>query len=1000
MSMPPINELKENLTDIQGNVLRGYGLRYATYRFYNVGDREQGRNWLKEILKPKTGLLKYLKITTSEFWPKGKKPPFTLNIAYSHLGLTALDLDTEVLATFPEEFRDGMRKRAVTILGDEPKANKKKARTNENHETIPKHWKASFLEESDTEKIHFLVMITAETEDLKKKGVTCLEQTISKFDRVKFLFALEGKRRPEPNHNKEHFGFTDGISQPYLEGTESLFEGKSGNPGQGTPEKNGKWQNLKPGEFILGYEDEFGEVALVPSHYDLRKNGTYLVLRVLEEDVAAFRKFLKATAKKLWPTAYQEDPDHFEGLIAAKIMGRWPSGCPVIHSPSKDNTRMATDPQKNNNFLYKREDPEGKKCPLGAHIRRANPRDQLLLTSKDIFNENEDYEYHLNRHRIIRRGLPYGNEYRGRRGDGGNRGVIFMAFNSSIGRQFEFLQRQWINNGEFLGLDKTDRDPIMGMRDGKNAKFTVPGAENPFAHDLQRFVTERGGEYFFYPGLTALRKISEGAFGANPTFQSPSKALPSMAHQALQSQPKALPSMAHPSFLSEYQALKSMSHPFKGAAARQQLVSKWLIGNAKEMFDELREKKPIFIVPPVPPPKKLPDLGKPWIVIATKYDDVLEILRDQNENFSVALYAKKMVDPRGPFVLGLEHHTDTYKKELNIIKRAVYPQNGDVGTTIYDTIDRLASEITSKIQGKGKIDVIEELVWPVTLRLNGEFFGVPGPGPGSDLKIFKRWCRDIYTDLFLNLRENKEWERRADIAVTEMNNYLDDLIQVRRKELKNSQKEPETVLDRLIQIQEGAGDKFDDEDPWVGVRRNIFGMVIAVVETTLKAVPRTIDQLLKHEGIFPKAREAALAYSHTQDPGQFKKYVFEAMRFNPQNHVLFRLALKPFTLAVGTDRETDCPAPALVFAGNLGAMFDAEKIQDPEEFRLDRPDDNYLFFGYEHHRCLGEQISRIQIPLLIKHVVTLSNLRRPGGGDQFAPLDLRPEHFLLEFDAS
>ncbi|MEO8328219.1 MAG: hypothetical protein ABI618_20435, partial [Nitrospirota bacterium] len=135
-----------------------------------------------------------------------------------------------------------------------------------------------------------------------------------------------------------------------------------------------------------------------------------------------------------------------------------------------------------------------------------------------------------------------------------------------------------------------------------------------------------------------------------------------------------------------------------------------------------------------------------------------------------------MVPPRGPFVLGMEYHTDQYKKELNIIKAAVYPQNGDVGKTIHEMIDRLASQIINDIKGNGKIDVIGELVWPVALRLNGEYFGVPGPGPGTDLKIFKRWCRDIYTDLFLNLRENKEWERRADIAVTEMNNYLNDLI--------------------------------------------------------------------------------------------------------------------------------------------------------------------------------------------------------------------------------
>lgn len=974
--MPTIDQLKDNLSDIQGNVLRGYGPGCATYRFYNVGDPEQGRNWLREILKQKNDNLNDLKVTTSEFLSNGEKPPFTLNIAYSHLGLSSLGVDKNILATFPEEFRDGMRQRAVKVLGDEPKA--KGADAEEKDAVIPKHWTDQFLGKAEADQIHILVLITARTEELKEKGVACLERVDSKFGQVKLLFALEGKRRPEPNHKKEHFGFTDGISQPFLEGTESVF-GTMANPGQGTPDMKGNWKSLKPGEFILGYEDEFGEVAQIPSHYELRKNGTYLVLRVLEENVAVFRKFLKTAAKKLWPAEFKKDRERCIDLVVAKLIGRWPSGCPVIRSEAKDDVSIAENLHENNNFLYTRDDPNGDKCPLGAHIRRTNPRDQLLPTPNDIFNDDNDFEYHLNRHRIIRRGLPYGEEYNGGRRDKGDRGVIFMALNASISRQFEFLQGQWINSGEFLGLDKTDRDPFMGKRDDQNAKFTVPGAENPFTFDLQRFVTERGGEYFFYPGLTALQKLSEGAFGTDPT---------------------SLSLISPPSFLSEDHALKSMPHSFKGAVARQQLVSKWLIENAKKMFDELREKEPIFIVPAVPAPQKLPDLGKPSIVIATKYEDVLEILRDKDQNFTVAIYSRKMVDPRGPFVLGMEHHTDTYKKELNIIKMAVYPQNGDVGTTIYDTIDRLASEIISDLKGKGKIDVIGDLVWPVALRLNGEFFGVPGPGPGSDLKIFKGWCRDIYTDLFLNLRGDKEWERRADIAVTEMNTYLDSLIEAKRKELKTTQNVDSTVLTRLIQIQEGQGDKFEDKDPWVGVRRNIFGMVIGVVETTLKAVPRTIDQLLKRPDKLEEARKAALDYSHTKDPDQFEKYVFEAMRFNPQNHVLFRLALKPFKLAVGTDRETECPAPALVFAANLGAMFDPDKIQNPEEFQLNRPDDNYLFFGYEHHRCLGEQISRIQIPLLVKHVMSLGKLRRPEGGDQFDPLDLRPEHFLLEFDAS
>ena len=277
---------------------------------------------------------------------------------------------------------------------------------------------------------------------------------------------------------------------------------------------------------------------------------------------------------------------------------------------------------------------------------------------------------------------------------------------------------------------------------------------------------EKGGEYFFYPGLNALRKLA--AEDGVP---------------------------ARPSFLSDLEALDSMSHPFRGAVAKQVLVREWLTNLAQEMFDELhasnKKEHKVVQVGPIPPPSNLPDLGKPPIVIATKYVDVIKILKEKgNEPFSVFLYTRKMAPPRGPFILGMEYQTDQYKKELNILKKAVYP-SPDVGKQIYDIIDRLASEEMKKINVQGRIDVISDLVWPVTLRLIGEFFGVPGPGPGSQLDTLKQWCRDIYTDLFLNLRNDLEWARRADIAVKEMNDYLGDLIDSKRIELDRGQPVPE-----------------------------------------------------------------------------------------------------------------------------------------------------------------------------------------------------------------
>ena len=508
--MPKIKELTENFSDIQGNVIRGYGPKYASYCFYHIHPdaTEDGKAWLQAILdeKPESEF-EDLRVTTSQRWIKKnnliQKPPFTLNIAITHRGLQALGLPDHVLATFPEEFRQGMRERAVTELGDEPKSKKEDA-TEEERKT-PKKWEKAFL----TNDIHILVIITAQNLEQRNRGVNCLNKLTARFPKVELLnIHLEGAALKEPRKGQEHFGYQDGISQPFIEGTDHLFKDKDPRPphrGQGTPTENGgKWLSLKPGEFILGYEDEFGEVAQAPMHYGLRKNGTYLVLRKLSQDVPAFREFLATSAKKIWN---KNDPQH-KDLLAAKLMGRWKSGCPLVLQPKKDNQHLAKDPGKNNDFGYIH-DKEGLSCPLGAHIRLTNPRDQLLPAPRDIYSESPE-TYYLNRHRIIRRGLPYGSPLPEGKVDTKQRGLIFLALNASIARQFEFVQKQWVNNGEGFGMDPNDRDPFIGSKDDGKAQFTVPGAHNPFVQNLQRFVTERGGEYFFYPGRNALEGIAKG----------------------------------------------------------------------------------------------------------------------------------------------------------------------------------------------------------------------------------------------------------------------------------------------------------------------------------------------------------------------------------------------------------------------------------------------------------------------------------------------------------
>ena len=282
----------------------------------------------------------------------------------------------------------------------------------------------------------------------------------------------------------QHFGFVDPISQPAVEGVDN-----PAHPGDGVPE-DGTWRPLKPGEFLLGYEDEAGPHGTqVPEPRELRLNGTYLVFRKLHQDVAAFRRYLVTAAKSL----YGADDDYHQELVAAKLMGRWRSGCPLDLSPDKDDPAIAADPELRNNFTYAGDD-KGLRCPLGSHLRRSNPRETPLRRATAV-----------RRHRLIRRGVEYGPllEEGVLADDGVDRGLINMFIQADIERQFEFVQQEWMKGGEFIGLDPDEQDPINGVG-GEGSQMSVPGAKRPFLFDLPTFVRVQGGEYLFVPGLTAL----------------------------------------------------------------------------------------------------------------------------------------------------------------------------------------------------------------------------------------------------------------------------------------------------------------------------------------------------------------------------------------------------------------------------------------------------------------------------------------------------------------
>ena len=296
------------------------------------------------------------------------------------------------------------------------------------------------------------------------------EAHVQRCDGVNVLSSLDLEAIPPYTYPHEHFGYRDRLTQPYVEGVDP-----EPTPGSGPA--------LKPGEFFLGYPDEDGPPANLPQPEILSRNGSYIAYLRLEEHVGAFRDFLRQ---------HGDTPEKQE-WIAAKLMGRWRDGTPLVLSPDKPDPHLAEDPQRTNDFDYGTMDPYGYACPLGAHIRRMNPRDTA---------------HNMNRRKMIRRGGTYGAFLpEGKPDDGIERGIAAFIGCASLVRQFEFAMNVWANDANFHELGN-ERDPIFGTQDG-TFDMTIP--KRPIKmkiRGLPSFTTVRGGAYFFLPGIKAMRYLT------------------------------------------------------------------------------------------------------------------------------------------------------------------------------------------------------------------------------------------------------------------------------------------------------------------------------------------------------------------------------------------------------------------------------------------------------------------------------------------------------------
>ena len=375
-----------------------------------------------------------------------------VSVCLSFQGLKALGVPQDSLDSFPMEFQHGMAARAK-VLGD----------TGENS---PEHWEKPL----GTPDVHVAIVAISPDEAHLAPALERARQSYKELPGISAIWRQDVHVMPG---EREPFGFHDGISHPAIEGS-------------GIAGTNPNEQPIKAGDFVLGYPDEMGAQTTSVRPEILGRNGSYVVFRKLHQRVAEFRRYLESISTSA------DDQE----LVAAKMMGRWRSGAPLALSPSHDDPELGADPRRNNAFLYKEDDAIGYKTPPGSHIRRMNPRDA-------------DVDGVVRIHRMIRRGTAYGPPLPEGvlEDDGKARGLMFAFVGAHLGRQFEFVQQHWMQDGEFFRGGEA-KDPISGANDGAGT-FDFP--HRPLRRRLKGlspFVVTRGGEYCFMPGLRALRWLA------------------------------------------------------------------------------------------------------------------------------------------------------------------------------------------------------------------------------------------------------------------------------------------------------------------------------------------------------------------------------------------------------------------------------------------------------------------------------------------------------------
>jgi Dyp-type peroxidase family len=475
--------LRLDLNEIQGDLLSGMQKHAELFLFFKIADAARFKALAREyavarLTNARTVQERERMVEERHRSGGGQMPWLGMNLGFTKDGLARL-LGANRPRLDPAFERGADHPETIATLNDTP----------------PSEWVSGFR----SDRVDGVFLIAGPDKSFVTSHGSSLRGRLGTA--IKTVYSEIGTVRPGRERGHEHFGFLDGISQPGIRGLAPVSR-PSAAPERGLPGQDLLW----PGEFVLGYPGQDrrdpvkpGPIAPLPAPW--AKNGSYMVFRRLEQRVPEFRAFVAAQAARLG--IYPE-------LLTARMVGRWKSGAPLELAPLRDNPVLGADDRRNNDFEFG-DDPFQRKCPYAAHIRKVYPRD-------DTSNEAE-----VQRHRIIRAGIPFGPEVEpGETTTRHSRGLMFVCYQTSIARQFEFIQRSYANNPNFVGGKRRPGggsvtpgfDPIIGQAAGNGAREmdepfpNYPAGNRRTTLEIpKQFVELTAAAYFFIPSITALRTV-------------------------------------------------------------------------------------------------------------------------------------------------------------------------------------------------------------------------------------------------------------------------------------------------------------------------------------------------------------------------------------------------------------------------------------------------------------------------------------------------------------